>query len=177
LTFADPELPEFSDPVPTATGFTTSITNVDSAYRYSATATAGRVSIGVATLGTIPVTVTGLAPGTSATVRVTGSRRGFGPVSSQLIGDSNPLPLPVVEPVTDLGTSFTLRVSNFNPAYRYSAAVVSGTGRASVGRRASGSNLPITVTRALPGADVTIRVTVSLGKGSSESVTFVRSAN
>jgi titin len=54
-------------------------------------------------------------------------------------------------------TGFTVNVTNYDRAYTYSATIVGGSGRVSVGR-ASGSTLPLTVTGVAPGASVTVQI-------------------
>ncbi len=62
----------FSTPTRTATGFTVNVTNYDRAYTYRATIVSGsgRVSVGRASGLSLPLTVTGVAPGASVTVQI-----------------------------------------------------------------------------------------------------------
>ena len=65
--------PTFSDPTPTADGFTLNITNFSDSYGWSGTATNG----GIVTINSSGlVTVTGLAASTSATVTITSTKTG-----------------------------------------------------------------------------------------------------
>ena len=64
-------VPTFSAPVSTASGFTVNVTNYDTGTVFSPTITAGSVSAGSAIGATLPLTITGLSAGQSATVTVT----------------------------------------------------------------------------------------------------------
>ncbi len=64
-----PPAPQFSAPVSTVDGFTVNITNYDLQYTWDTpTITAGTLSVGSPTGSTLPLTVTGLQPGQSATI-------------------------------------------------------------------------------------------------------------
>ena len=64
-----PPAPQFSAPVSTVDGFTVNITNYDLQYTWDTpTITAGTITVGAANGSTLPLTVTGLTPGQSATI-------------------------------------------------------------------------------------------------------------
>ncbi|MFA7265712.1 MAG: BspA family leucine-rich repeat surface protein [Candidatus Nanopelagicales bacterium] len=65
--------PQFSGYTPVLGGFSTQITNYDSAYTWTASASPGQATVNSAGL----VTVTGLGSGTGSTVTVTASRTGY----------------------------------------------------------------------------------------------------
>jgi secreted trypsin-like serine protease/predicted RNA-binding protein with TRAM domain len=70
--------PTTSRPVRSPGGFTFAVTNHNPAYTYDAVITSGvgSVSVGTATGGALPISVTGVAPGRSVTVRVSATREG-----------------------------------------------------------------------------------------------------
>ena len=82
--------PTFGTVTQTSTGFTVSVTNYNSSYTWAApTVSAGSVSVGTPSGSTELLTVTGLAPGTSATITVTTSRVGYNSGSATVTGSSN----------------------------------------------------------------------------------------
>jgi len=69
---ATPSLtPQFDTPIGTAGGFTVNVINYSSDYAWSATTDAGVMHTGTPAGTYLPLTVTGLQPGRSATVKVT----------------------------------------------------------------------------------------------------------
>jgi secreted trypsin-like serine protease len=150
--------PVFSPPVPTATGFTVNVTNYDRAYTYRATIVggSGRVSVGRASGSTLPLTVTGVAPGASVTVEIATTIAGTSRTDT-IAESANAIPTAQFSTPVSTATGFTVNVTNYDRAYTYRATIVGGSGRVSVGR-ASGSTLPLTVTGVAPGASVTVQI-------------------
>ena len=153
----------FSTPTRTATGFTVNVTNYDGAYTYRATIVSGsgRVSVGRASGLSLPLTVTGVAPGASVTVQIDTTRSGHTATSSQVSGAANAVPTAQFSTPVSTATGFTVNVTNYDRAYTYRATIVGGSGRVSVGR-ASGSTLPLTVTGVAPTASVTVGITTTI---------------
>ena len=58
-------------------GFTFNVTNYDSAYTFSLSATSGTATAGTASGNSLPITVTGLSSGQSATVSISTTRSGY----------------------------------------------------------------------------------------------------
>jgi hypothetical protein len=78
----------FSSPVSTSDGFTVNLTNYDEAFTYSLKTSRGRVTSGSATGALLPITVTGLSAGQSATVTVTTTRSGHPAGRSSITGSA-----------------------------------------------------------------------------------------
>jgi subtilisin family serine protease len=137
--------PSFSTPVSTSTGFTVNITNYDAAYTFTPTASSGTVTAGVASGSILPLTVTGLAPGTSATVTVTTTRTGYVSGSNQISASATTgaALTPSFSTPVSTSTGFTVNITNYDAAYTFTPTASSGTVTAGV---ASGSILPLTVT-------------------------------
>ena len=85
--------PAFGSATSTSTGFTFQISNYDSAYTWTGSATSGgTVSISSAGL----VTVTSLSSGSSSTVTVTTTRSGYGTASTSITATAANAPLPTL---------------------------------------------------------------------------------
>ena len=69
--------PLFDAPVSTTDGFTVSVTNVDPAYTWTPSVTAGTLVVGTVSGALLPLTVTGLSAGASATITVAVTRSGY----------------------------------------------------------------------------------------------------
>lgn len=78
----------FDTPVRTAGGFTVNVTNYDANYTWTPSVSAGSVSAGTPSGLTLPLTVTGLSAGASATVTMTTSRSGYSNASATVIGQA-----------------------------------------------------------------------------------------
>jgi hypothetical protein len=72
-------VPLFDKPKPRTGGFTVNVTNYSTEYVWSATVDAGHVRTGTTSGTTLPITVTGLQPGQTATVEVTAEMPGLDP--------------------------------------------------------------------------------------------------
>ena len=69
--------PVFSSTTSTAGGFTINISNYSADYSFTPTVDTGTVTVGVASATILPLTVTGLAAGSSATISVETARSGY----------------------------------------------------------------------------------------------------
>ncbi len=78
----------FDTATATAGGFTINISNYSADYAFTATVDTGTVTVGVASGSTLPLTVTGLAPGESATISVVSTRLGYTTVSTMVAGSA-----------------------------------------------------------------------------------------
>ena len=69
--------PTVSSVTPTFGGFTFNVTNYNSAYTFSLSATSGTATAGTASGNSLPITVSGLSSGASATVSISTTRSGY----------------------------------------------------------------------------------------------------
>lgn len=140
--------PVVSTVTQTVDGFSFGLT-LDPADTYSATSTAGTVTIDGTT-----VTVTSLAPGEDATVIVTASRGGYTDASTSV--DATALMTgiaPLLTDVTRTADGYTFGITNLDPAAAYTLTATNG---ASVVRDGS----TVTVTDLQPDASSEVTVTV-----------------
>ncbi|MEY4900278.1 MAG: hypothetical protein RI895_700, partial [Actinomycetota bacterium] len=150
--------PTFSTPVATSAGFTVNVTNWNSTYTFTPATSAGSVSAGTASGSTLPLTVTSLTPGESATVTVTTSFGGF-TGSATVIGTSISAALtPTFDTPVQTATGFTVNITNYDAAYTFARATTAGTVSAGT---ASGSILPLTVALLSPAQEATVTITVT----------------
>jgi hypothetical protein len=155
--------PTFSVPVRTADGFTVNVTNYNPAYSFtpSVTSGAGSVSKGVASGTTLPLTVTGVSPNTSATVTVSVTRTGYNTGSATSTGQAlQAAYVPTFSDPVATATGFTVKVTNYDPAYVFTPSMASGGGTVAAGLVSAGQ-LPLTITGLAPGAQATVQVVTS----------------
>jgi len=152
--------PTFSTPVATANGFTVNFSNYDNAFNFVIKTSAGMVTPGTAIGSIIPLTVTGLTVGQSATVSVTTSRVGYFNGSGSVTGNAilGSGLTPTFSIVTPTPTGFNFNVTNFDPTYSFTVTTSSGT---SAKGTASGSSLPITISGLAAGQSASVTVTAS----------------
>ena len=119
--------PTFGTPIPTTNGFTVQITNYDSAFSYSGTATAsGTVSID----GSGFVSVTGVAPGTASTATIVTTRTNYNPGSATIAATSiyGAAFVPTFGVPSSTANGFTVQITNYDSVhYTYSSFVFTGT--------------------------------------------------
>ena len=96
--------PTFDTPVRAAGGFTVNLTNYDAAYTWSPSVSAGSVSAGSVSGSTLPLTVTGLSAGASATVTVTTTRSGYSNGSATVSGQAKSTQTVTWSPTTAVTT-------------------------------------------------------------------------
>ena len=152
--------PTFSVPVPNATGYTVNFTNYDSSFNLVIKTNLGQVSSGVANGNVLPITVTGLATGQSATVTITTSRTGYYNGSGSVTGSTTPGTglTPTLSSATGSTNGFSFSITNYDSAYTYSVSTSAGT---AVKGLASGSTLPITISNLVAGQSANVTITVS----------------
>ena len=90
--------PTFDAPVATVDGYTVNVTNYDASFTWSPSVNAGSVSAGTVAGSTLPLTVTGLSAGASATTTVDTSRSGYTNGTATVTGSSASEPIPVPIP-------------------------------------------------------------------------------
>ena len=153
-------VPTFSTPVSTATGFTVNVTNYNPAYTFTPTSSAGTVTVGKKHEHSLSLAVTGLTSGATAILTVTTARNGYAAGSFAVTGSSLLAALiPTFSTPVSTDTGFTVNVTNYNPAFNFTAKT--SQGHVVVGT-ANGVTLPLSV-------KVTSRSRITL------SVTTIRS--
>lgn len=157
---ASPALtPTFSTPVSTANGFTVNVTNFDPAFTFAPTASAGSVVVGEKHDHTLGLIVSALAPGASATVTVTTARTDYAAGSATVTGSALLAALiPTFSTPISTATGFTVNVTNYNPAYKFTSRTSAGHAVAGV---ASGTTLPLTITQMNAKSSATVTVTTT----------------
>ena len=152
-------VPAFSTPTRTASGFTVNVTNYDPSFAWALSASAGSVAQGTASGSTLPLTVTGLSPGQSATVTVNTSKTDFAPASGAATGTALAAGLvPTFSSPMASGSGFTVNVTNYDASFAWS--VISSAGSVTRGTP-TGSTLPITVSGLSSGGSATVTVTTT----------------
>ena len=117
--------PTFGTPTATANGFTVQITNFNSGYTWSGTATEnGSVAID----GTGLVTVTGVAPGTSSTATITNTTASYTGASATVSGTSTAgsALTPTFGTPTVTADGFTVQITNYSNSYTWAGTASSG---------------------------------------------------
>ncbi|MFN6053503.1 MAG: beta strand repeat-containing protein, partial [Planctomycetia bacterium] len=143
--------PTFGTPTPTANGFSVQINNYDANFTYSATATAGSVSID----GSGLVTVTGLSSNTSSTATMTTARTNYVSGSTQVTATSlNAANTPTFGAPTPTAGGFTVQISNYDASFTYG-------GTATAGSVSVDSNGLVTVTGVSPNTSSTATITTN----------------
>jgi predicted RNA-binding protein with TRAM domain len=151
-------VPTFSAPVPTATGFTSAISNYDAATTYTATASNGAT----VTLSGSAVTVVGLSNGAASHLVVTAVKAGRITVSGMLDGAALLTGIaPTFSGNIATATGFTFTITNYDAAATYTlvapGATVSRTGSA------------VTVTGLSLGGSASVGVTVAKAGSTTRS--------
>ena len=142
-TLAPALIPTFSTPVSTANGFRVNVTNYNPAFTFTPTTTAGSVTVGAKHEHTLQLRVGGLAAGTSATLTVTTARANYAAGSASVTGTALLAALiPTFSVPVSTSTGFTVNVTNYNPAFSYTARSSKGYVVKGV---VSGSILPLSV--------------------------------
>jgi len=146
--------PTFSAATSQATGFTSQVSNYNSAYTWSVSTSAGSASINSTGL----ISVSGLSAGQSATVTARTSRTGYSSGASTVSGQATSTAVSTVQPAltptfsaaTSQATGFTAQVSNYNSAYTWSvstsagSASINSTGLITVSGLAAGQSATVT---------------------------------
>lgn len=147
--------PTFSLPVTSNTGYSVNFTNYDSLFNLVVKTSAGQVTSGTPVGSTLPLTVTGLTTGQSATITISTSRAGYYNGSGSVTGGTTPGAglTPSFSAATPTATGFTVSVINYDAAYTFNVTTSAGTVAKGV---ASGSTLPITVSGLTAGQSATV---------------------
>lgn len=147
--------PTFSLPVTSNTGYSVNFTNYDSLFNLVVITSAGQVTSGTPVGSTLPLTVTGLTTGQSATITISTSRAGYYNGSGSVTGGTTPGAglTPSFSAATPTATGFTVSVINYDAAYTFNVTTSAGTVAKGV---ASGSTLPITVSGLTAGQSATV---------------------
>ncbi len=98
FSVVDPLTPTFDTPVATVDGYTVNVTNYDASFTWTPSVNAGSVTAGSVTGSTLPLTITGLSAGASATTTVGTSRSGYANGTATVTGSSASEPVPVPLP-------------------------------------------------------------------------------
>ena len=80
--------PNVSSVTSSLSGFTFNVTNYNSSYTFSLSSTSGTATAGTPSRNTLPITVTGLSSGQSATVSISTNRSGYATGSNTRIGSA-----------------------------------------------------------------------------------------
>lgn len=148
--------PTFSSPVPTAAGFTVNVTNYDANWTWTPSVDSGSVAAGTASGSTLPLTVSGLAPGASATVTVDTTRTGYVNGSATVAGAALFIArTPTFSSPVSTADGFTVNVTNYDDSWVWAMFVSAGTVTAGT---AVGSTLPLTVTGLATGGSAMVTV-------------------
>ena len=117
--------PTFGSPTPTADGFTVQISNFDSDYTWTGTASAA----GAATInGSGLVTVTGVAPQTPSIATIVTTRTGYANGIATVTATSLAAALtPTFGSTTATADGFTVSITNYDAAYTWGSSVTSGS--------------------------------------------------
>lgn len=147
--------PVFDAPVSTASGYTVNITNYDANYTWTPTVNTGSITAGAPTDATLPLTITGLAAGATATTTMNTARTGYSSGSATVSGtaQTGTALTPVFAAPVATASGFTVNVTNYDAAYTWTPSV--GVGAVTAGAPA-GPVLPLTVTGLNAGQSTTV---------------------
>jgi len=166
----------FGNVVPTTDGFTVPVTNYSAQYSLAITSNAGSVSRGAPTGSNLPLTITGLSVGQSATITVVATRTGYADGTSTVVGNATQgaALTPTLSAAAGTSTGFTFTVTNYDQTYSYAAttnhgSVVPGT--------PSGTSLPFTVSGLALGASATVTVVTNQAGRATGTATITSNAN
>jgi len=168
--------PVFSSPVSTSNGFTVNFTNYDSAFNLIVKTNVGTVTPGAANGSTIPLTVSGLSVGQSATVTISTSRSGYYGGSGSVTGNAilGAGLAPTFSSVTPSTSGFSFNVTNFEASHSYSVTTSAGTAAKGT---PTGTNLPITISGLASGQSAIVTITSSKTGFATASSTVNGTAN
>ena len=126
--------PTFGPSTSTAVGFTVNVINYDATYTYSVpqvTAGSGTITVGTPTGNILPITVTGMTPGSVATISIDNQKTGFAGGTGVASGSAlNAAKVPVIGNIVTLTGGFTATVTNYDSAYQWN--VISSLGTATI---------------------------------------------
>jgi YVTN family beta-propeller protein len=147
--------PVFDAPVSTESGYTVNVTNYDAHYTWTPTVNTGSITAGTPTDATVPLTITGLAAGATATATMNTARTGYSSGSATVSGtaQTGTALTPVFAAPVATPSGFTVNVTNYDAAYTWTPSV--GVGAVTAGAPA-GPVLPLTVTGLNAGQSATV---------------------
>jgi uncharacterized repeat protein (TIGR02543 family) len=126
--------PTFGPSTSTAVGFTVNVINYDATYTYSVpqvTAGSGTITVGTPTGNILPITVSGMSPGSVATISIDNQKTGFTGGTGVASGSAlNAAKVPVIGNIVTLTGGFTATVTNYDSAYQWN--VISSLGTATI---------------------------------------------
>ena len=140
--------------------------------------TAGTVTFGTPSGSTYPVTVTGLAAGTSATVTITTTRTNYNSGTADRAGTANTgaAYTPIISAATSTADGFTGQITNYSSSFNWfiatSAGSVSFTGSPNI----PNATYNFTVTGLSSGESATVTVTTTRTNYANGSATRTGSA-
>jgi len=144
----------------TANGFTVAITNYDTAFTWSGSATRGGSVSFSGTTNNGLATITGVAADTGSVATINTTRAGYqsGSVTSTSTNSLAAALTPSVSAATASFSGFTFNVTNYNSAYTFVLSSTSGTATAGT---PTGSTLPITVSGLTSGQSATVSISTT----------------
>jgi uncharacterized repeat protein (TIGR02543 family) len=123
--------PTFGPSTSTAAGFTVNVINYDATYTYSVpqfTAGSGTITVGTPTGNILPITVTGMTPGSVATISIDNQKTGFAGGTGVASGSAlNAAKVPVIGNIVTLTGGFTAAVTNYDSAFTWNVSSSLGT--------------------------------------------------
>jgi uncharacterized repeat protein (TIGR02543 family) len=147
--------PTFGPSTSTAVGFTVNVINYDPTYTYSVpqvTAGSGTVTVGVAAGNILPITVSGMSPGSVATISIDNQKSNFSSGNGVASGSAlNAAKVAIIGNIVTLTGGFTATVTNYDSAYQWS--VISSVGTATINTQGG-----ITVSGVTPSTAVELTV-------------------
>jgi uncharacterized repeat protein (TIGR02543 family) len=123
-------IPAFDTSVATASGFTFNITNYDSRTVWSADVTAGSasISIGSASGSLLPVVVTNMSNGATASIQITTTRSNFETGTASTAGTSlNGALTPTFGAASVTTNGFTAAITNYDSNYTWTVSTSAGS--------------------------------------------------
>ena len=148
--------PVFGTPTSTADGFTVNITNWNPAFVWGnaqVTSGSGTVTVGTGANSILPMTVTGMTPGSLATISITASQTSYSDGTAYASGSALKAALiPVTTGLVTNTSGLTATISNFDSLFTWSASATSGAAAVS----ASGA---VAVTGVNPLTTLTLTIT------------------
>jgi uncharacterized repeat protein (TIGR02543 family) len=160
--------PQFDTPVSTVDGFTVNVTNWDSSYVWQTPIVisgTGVVAAGAAANGKLPLTVSGMSPGSTASISITASKQNFSNGANVQSGSSlREATIPVIGNLVATTGGLTAKITNFDAALQWTA-------QSSVGNAAISSDGDISVTGVSPMTQVSLTVVAAQAGSASGSAT------
>lgn len=153
--------PMLDAPVRTATGYAVNVTNYDALWNWAPSVTTGTgvVTPGTPTATTLPLTVTGVAPGASVTITVNSTRSGYVSGTATKVGTAlNAALTPTFDTPVSTADGYTVNVTNYDALWTWLPTVNHGTVTAGT---VSGVSMPLRVTGLTPGSSAEITVVTS----------------